>query len=421
MSAPDAAPRLPDVICFSSIDWGMLWQGHHEIAGALAARGHRVLFVENTGVRRPGVRDLPRLRQRLRNWRRNARGGRRERENLFVYSPLLLPFPYSSTARGVNRSLLLRALRSWRGAAGGGRPIVWTFLPTPLIRDLIGALHPLLTVYYCVNDFAASSPAARRIVASEARVFTEADVVFASAESLRDRAVRFRDDVHVFPFGVDFKIFEDARQASAPLPEDLRRLPRPLVGYVGGIHRWVDQDLLVAAAEQLPEVSFVLVGPIQTDVTRLTRRRNVHLLGARPHPEVPGYIKGFDVGLIPYRLASYTADVRPAKLNEYLAMGIPVVATDLRSLRGFNEEDGPVVTLARERDAFAAAIRRALCERSPAETERRIEVARRHRWDDRIASMLAIVEATLDRRGGVSGVAAGDRRRGRRAGQEHRV
>jgi glycosyltransferase involved in cell wall biosynthesis len=388
------AIHRPDVICFSSIDWGVLWQGHHEIAVALAARGYRVLFVENTGVRRPGIHDLPRLRQRLRDWRRGDRGFRAERENLVVYSPLLLPFPYSATARAINRVLLLRALRAWLGP-GAGPPVLWTFLPTALVRDVIRALDPALTVYYCVNDFAASSPLAKRIVDSEARLVAEAELVFASAEGLRGRAVRFRDDVELFPFGVDFRIFEEARQGSAPLPADLRALSRPLVGYVGGIHRWVDQDLLVAVAERLPEASFALVGPIQAEASRLARRPNVHLLGARPHAEVPGYIKGFDVGVIPYRFASYTADVCPAKLNEYLAMGIPVVATDLPALRRFTAEHGPVVTLAREADAFAAAIRRALAERSPAERERRIEVARRHRWDERIARMLALVEERL--------------------------
>ena len=122
MSMTDPADGRHDVICFSSIDWDLLWQGHHEIAVTLAARGHRVLFVENTGVRPPGLRDMPRLRQRIRNWRRGARGFRQDRENLVVYSPLLLPFPYSSMARRVNRALLLRALRSWTGPSGLGTP-----------------------------------------------------------------------------------------------------------------------------------------------------------------------------------------------------------------------------------------------------------------------------------------------------------
>ena len=120
-----------DVLCISSIDWDFIWQGHQEIMSTLAADGHRVLFVENTGVRAPKMRDLPRVRQRIRNWWRGTKGFREERPNVFVYSPLLLPLPYSRVARWLNRFLLLRALRRWMRATGFYRPIVWTFLPTP--------------------------------------------------------------------------------------------------------------------------------------------------------------------------------------------------------------------------------------------------------------------------------------------------
>ena len=93
------------VVCISSIDWDFNWQGHHEIMAALASEGSRVLFVENTGVRAPELRDLPRLARRLRNWRLGAGGLRTERANLSIYSPLLLPFPYSPAARRINRTL----------------------------------------------------------------------------------------------------------------------------------------------------------------------------------------------------------------------------------------------------------------------------------------------------------------------------
>ena len=89
--------RLPDILCVSSIDWDFIWQGHQEIMSRMAAEGHRVLFVENTGVRAPKVRDLPRVRQRIRNWWRGTKGFRQERPNLFIYSPLLLPLPYFFT------------------------------------------------------------------------------------------------------------------------------------------------------------------------------------------------------------------------------------------------------------------------------------------------------------------------------------
>ena len=109
--------RDKSILCFSTIDWGFLWQGHQEIMAALAEQGNRVLFIENTGVRAPVLRDLPRLRQRIRNWRRGVKGFRQERENLFVYSPVILPFPYSRLARWVNRILLGRSLRRWMRAA----------------------------------------------------------------------------------------------------------------------------------------------------------------------------------------------------------------------------------------------------------------------------------------------------------------
>src|SRR5262245_34504023 len=187
-------PPRRDVVCISSIDWDFIWQGHQEIMSTLAAEGHRVLFVENTGVRAPRARDLPRLRQRIRNWWRGTKGFREERPNLFVYSPLLLPLPYSRLARPVNRFLLARALRRWMRATGFYRPIVWTFLPTPIALDLVADLDPALTIYYCIDDLAASSPGARRIVASEEDLFRAADLVFVTSEKLRQRASRYSTD-----------------------------------------------------------------------------------------------------------------------------------------------------------------------------------------------------------------------------------
>src|SRR4030095_17009488 len=104
-----------------------------------------------------------------------------DRPSLCVCPPLRLPFPYSRIARGVNRFLLSRALRRWMRATAFYRPIVWTFLPTPIALDLIDALDPELTVYYCIDDLAASSPGAARIVPSEERLFRRADLVFVTS------------------------------------------------------------------------------------------------------------------------------------------------------------------------------------------------------------------------------------------------
>jgi len=391
--------RLPDVLCVSSIDWDFIWQGHQEIMSRMAAQGHRVLYVENTGVRAPKVRDLPRVWQRIRNWWRGTKGFREERPNLYIYSPLLLPLPYFWLARWINRTLLSRALKRWMDAVGFHRPILWTFLPTPLALDVIRAVDPQVTIYYCIDDLASSSHGARKIVTSEEQLFRQADLVFVTSERLRERAARHSDRVHLFPFGVNLERFDAVRLSSDAPPADLQPLARPVIGYVGGLHQWVDQPLLAAVASRLPEMSFALIGPAQTDVSALEACANVTLFGQRAHPDVPKYVKSFDVGIVPYLLTDYTANVYPTKLNEYLIMGIPVVATDLPEIRRFNRDHGDVVEVATDADAFVQAIRKSLNGAStPAVVERRIAVAQSNSWERRIAAMGTLIEQAIEKR-----------------------
>ena len=382
-----------DVICISSIDWDFIWQGHQEIMTRLAASGHRVLFIENTGVRPPRISDLPRMMSRLRNWRRGTKGFREEKPNLFIHSPIVVPLPYSRIAQWLNKQILMRGINRWMRAVGVTRPVVWTFLPTPLARAVIADISPALTIYYCIDDLAASSPEARKIVKSEQALFKSADLVFVTSERLRARAAEFNARVHLFPFAVNLAVFQKSRAENNAVPADLARLPRPVAGYVGGLHQWVDQDLLAAVAAKLPNVSFALVGPEQTDVSRLKALPNIHLFGQRPHTDLPRYVRGFDVGLVPYRITEYTANVYPTKLNEYLVMGIPVVATDLVEIRRFNSEHGEIVRIAGSVDAYANEVSSAVgTVAPPAEVDRRIAVAESNSWERRLEKM-----STLDR------------------------
>lgn len=167
-----------------------------------------------------------------------------------------------------------------------------------------------------------------------------------------------------------------------------------MAGYVGGVHRHVDRERFASLSRALPDVRFVLVGPAQTDVDALRRLPNVHLLGPRPHPDVPRYIKGFDVGLVPYALNDYTSHVYPTKLNEYLAMGVPVVATDLPEVRRFAAEHPGVVHVAATASAFADAVGAALASPDTARA-RRIAAARGNGWDERIERMSKLMDQAL--------------------------
>ena len=185
------------------------------------------------------------------------------------------------------------------------------------------------------------------------------------------------------------------RGGDGPPPDDVARLTRPVIGYVGALHQWLDQNLIAKLAARLPDMSFAFVGPPYSDVSLLRECGNVHLLGERPHDDVPRYIKAFDVGLVPYRLSDYTDSVYPVKLNEYLAMGIPVVATDLPEIRRFNAEHGEVIAVAPDADDFAARIADALRPATGDVLERRIETARRNSWNERLAAMSVLIEGVL--------------------------
>src|SRR5581483_2852374 len=112
----------------------------------------------------------------------------------------------------------------------------------------------------------------------------------------------------------------------------------------------------------------------------------------------PAYVKAFDVGLVLYRVAEYTLNVYPTKLNEYLVMGIPVVATDLPEIRGYNARHGDIVEVAADAETFAAAIRRALNDSSAADVGRRIGAAHENSWEKRVGQMMTFVDDALARK-----------------------
>jgi glycosyltransferase involved in cell wall biosynthesis len=385
------------IVCIASIDWDFNWQVQQEVASAFASAGNRVLFVENTGVRRPELKDLSRLRSRLRNWRR-GRPTRHERVD--VYSSLLIPLPYSRVARRINRAAMLRAIRNWIGPAPHGPLIVISFLPTPVVRDVIRSLAPALVVYYAADCLSESSPGARRLREHEEAFLREADLVFTTSDALRTFAREMGARAELLVHGVRFFDFQRARRQQGASPALLDHLQRPVVGFVGSIRREIDLELVAEAAARAPDLEFVLIGPIITDVGRLAALPNVHFVAPVPHADVMRYMVRFDAGILPYVLNAYTANIMPAKLKEYLAAGLPVVATRLPEICRFAEEHEGVIAFAEDAEAFVAALRRALAEHAPADVERRTAVARRYDWGTQIDTMRDSMEVALQARAG---------------------
>ncbi len=177
-------------------------------------------------------------------------------------------------------------------------------------------------------------------------------------------------------------------------------LPRPIIGYVGGIHNVFDAQMLASMARERPEWSWVLVGPQQTPTPEMTRMRNVYLTGQKPHEELPDYISRFDVGIVPYVFNSYTETVVPTKINEYLAMGKPVVSTNLPEVVSFNSRHGVIITCPNRPKEFIASIERALISAGGgADETRRRAVAAANDWGERFERMSKLVRLELEKKG----------------------
>lgn len=386
--------RDANIVVLSSIDWAFNRQNPQEVACAFAESGNRVLFVENTGVRRAGFRDVARLRARLRNWWHSRGRTEHSAEGVDVLSPLLLPAPYSPAAAAINARALVRAVRRWANGADERPLVVITFLPTPLARAVIEALHPALVVYYCIDRLAESSPGARRLIESEPKLLSEADLVLVTSSSLYEHAKSARR-VELLPSGVRMEEFERARERRAERHPAFDGVTGPVAGFVGSLRESTDLALLRDAAALAPDITFVLVGPEMADLSELRALPNVRLVGAVPHPEVASYMVRFDAGVLPYVDNAFTGGIMPVKLKEYLAAGLPVVSTPLPEVRRFADEHPGLIEFASDPQSLVNALHNAMAHNPALDAEKRIAVAREYTWNSQMRRLSDWIERAL--------------------------
>ncbi|MCP9816462.1 glycosyltransferase [Synechococcus sp. GreenBA-s] len=394
---------MADITLIATADWDHpLWTNKQHVACSLAALGHRVLYVESLGLRPP--RQGPRGpaagqagSDRGRIWRRLRHGllpPRRVRPGLWVWSPLVLPGAQGGLALSVNRLMLGLGLGLWRRVLGLRADWLWTYNPMTLAVLEPGPWRRL--IYHCVDAIQAQPgmPAAA-IEHWEQCLCRRADVVFVTSPDLQRRLAPLNPLTRFYPNVADGAHFARALDPALPLPDDLAAIPAPRLGFVGAISAYkLDLALLEQLARAHPGWSLVLIGPVgegdpDTDVAALAELPNVHLLGARPYHVLPAYLKGCAVGLLPLRLNAYTQAMFPMKFFEYLAAGLPVVATRIASLQAYGEA---ALLCEPTADAFSAAIKQALDGQGPGLTSR-LALAGRHTYASRTQRMLEVLDS----------------------------
>ncbi|MGB7249648.1 MAG: glycosyltransferase, partial [Phormidesmis sp.] len=330
-----------DVIVFSTADWSERnWTNNQRVSQSLAEAGFRVLYLESLGLRQPRAskRDLQRI------WRRLSKVGQGVRQvepNLWVFSPLVIPMHHVPVVQWINQKIVVTTVQLLSRWLGFHCPILWAY--NPVISAFQSQLNSSLLIYHCVDDLTTVPGISPSVVkTAEAEILQAADLVFVTSLGLNEKlSAVVPDKVHYLPNVADYQHFSQARKVGA-VPDDLAAIAQPRIGFIGEIKDYkLDFELISTLAQRHPDWHWVFVGAIALTTDHLANGQmlppelqlpNLHFLGYRPYKELPNYLRGFDVAVLPCLLNDYTKSMFPMKFFEYLAAGTPVVGTRLPSL-----------------------------------------------------------------------------------------
>ncbi|MEN5204228.1 glycosyltransferase [Stenotrophomonas sp. TWI700] len=381
-----------DVTLVSTADWdNPYWTNKQHMAVEFARRGQKVLYIESQGLRAPTAtkKDFARIVRRL---SKGLRPPRQVRDNLWVWSPLVIPFHGSAFVRSINRWILEAGVRFWQFVKGVRPDLLWTY--SPMTTKFYDLARYRLVVYHAVDDIKTQPGMPRSAIElAEAELSSRADVIFVTAKNLYLQHSKLNSNTHYLSNVADFYHFNAALDASTVVPEDISIIPRPRIGFVGAISSYkIDFELVRKLASERPNWSFVFIGEVGegdplTDSSLLSGLPNVYFLGGRAYSSLPGFLKGIDVAIQPNKLNEYTQSMFPMKFFEYLAAGRSVVSVDLPALSEYRE----VAHFSTSSSEFLLCIERALAGAGPS-LEVRLAAARKHTYEQRMDRMYQILD-----------------------------
>jgi UDP-galactopyranose mutase len=366
----------PDVVCLSHLRWGFVYQRPQHLMSRFGRRS-RVFFCEEPLL---GEATNPRLEVKAAS------------EGVFVVQPML-PAGLEPEALDIVQGILLNAMMHEMDVRNY---VLWYY--TPLAVRFTQYFNPAAVVYDCMDELTAFKGASAELPERERELLARSDLVFTGGQSLYEAKRRLHPRVHAFPSSVDVPHFARARALrGSPEPDDQRAIPHPRVGFAGVIDERLDRELVDAIARERPEMQVVLVGPIvKVDPASLPRRPNIHYLGAKSYDELPAYLAGWDVALLPFARNDATRLISPTKTPEYLAAGCPVVSTPIRDVvSGYG--DAGLVRIAGTPAEFVRQIDEALAhDRENAQLWQAVdERLRGISWDKTWEAMDALLDQVL--------------------------
>lgn len=389
-----------NIVYFGGELWDGLWNVPHEIVSTFAQQ-NKVLYVEPRPYLRKVLASFHRGELDLSDLRRPQL--RQISENLFIFSyptwaPISGHFPLAQLTSFSRRRAFRSALRELRMS----QPIVWFHRPNMV--DLINEVpSPRLRLYHAVDEYTTygnMTPARRRRIEElEKEMMNQVDAVIVTSKKLYDTKKTVNSNVYLVPNGVNYQAYT-AALADPQLPDELQAINHPRLGYIGHIGDRINVDILKEIAQKNPEWSLVFLGEVRFDKSAeawqtFQAMPNVHHLGQVKGSCVPHYVKGFDVGLMPYVQNRHAEYISPLKLYDYLAAGIPVASLSFPAACEFSQ----YIHLADTPQHFSRAVCSALADTTLEHRQTRRNVASQHSWEARIAQLSEVIQTQLAAKG----------------------
>lgn len=251
-------------------------------------------------------------------------------------------------------------------------------------------LNPALSIYYSRDNLLATPYWGKHGKHLEPELIKKSDLCVANSVYLANYCKQYNPNSFYVGQGCDFTLFKN--DESVKVPENLAAIPKPILGYVGALLSIrLDEQILVHLAEQKPEWSVVLVGPEDEDfkASKLHQMPNVYFLGPQKPESLPSYIKGFDICLNPQALNPLTIGNYPRKIDEYLAMGKPTLATKTEAMSVFED----YVYIAETKEDYVKLAEKALTENNPELEQKRIDFAKTHTWEKNVEEIYKAIKS----------------------------
>ena len=398
-----------NIICLSNQLWDFpLWTNKKHVMSRLPKLGHEVLFVDPPiNVGRVFFRYFSKGKWSL---SRIFTQTKKTEENVTVFSPLNFP-PFKKDfsvkhAKRINKIAQKIFDGQTESEQADKKTILWVYhVELEGLENYLKYIKHDFLIYDCVDNYEAfpkyDTPEKKKWIADQEKLLaSRANVVFATTPGLVEKLGKYNPKTYFTPNVGDFDRFFDIKNKGFEIPEDLKNISHPIVGFTGAVDEYkFDKKLLRKIAEDYPSYSFVIIGPLALKDKESTKKalgfedlKNVFFLGSKDFTEIPKYVAFFDVMIIPYQLNDYTVGgCFPVKFFEPLAAGIPLVVTDLPSYYPFSD----VCYISKNENEFSNNIRKALEEDSPGKAKQRQETAGKNTWEGKISAMFSFINENI--------------------------